>query len=559
MDRMHTFLALIISILFQLTFVVSAHSAPLTLHVQGQRASDAKAFLCASTNSKVSRGSVQNGVASISIPSSCTLAYLTGKGKLAGTVLFGVQLDGVMYSVPQAKEQGLCSNSGARGIAFLKNVNQALDLTLEVKEGWAYSTELPTQTFLDTNRTRKIKGLKSSCAPKSAGTLGLKRVATGGARLKAFMPVEIFEDEEDGDNDGAPDQDDIDDDNDGFIDAWDIDNDNDRILDNDDTLDSDRPTNGIATDSFWMFSNFHRNFPESYNKNVMEVTTAMIDDALEGSGGLAIQVIGGGDLDVELNCGGLNYCKSGGTGRSREPYPSGAKFPEELDSDDDGKGDLTPGNTGDFQLAHYATSEYIHPGDILIQEVVEDGKSKRYSGMLNFVFQTTPAVKTVAIANGTTYEVSYPVENGDPGTTGNCFQVPASGDVVVTMEVYRPQRRGVKAAGEENWIDMGNLRLITNLPNGPSPGDPGPGPCPPSVYSNIDENMTLLGDGLQDRLGDRPVDPENFFTYTINLSTCLAARSLGWDPGEQLMVPIQMMNNYGDNTAQNICFVRANS
>jgi len=58
-------------------------------------------------------------------------------------------------------------------------------------------------------------------------------------------------------------------------------------------------------------------------------------------------------------------------------------------------------------------------------------------------------------------------------------------------------------------------------------------------------------------LGDWPADPVNTFTYTINLSACVAtAPGVTWGV---LKLPVQMMNVYGDNSAQNIHFVRDDS
>jgi hypothetical protein len=51
-------------------------------------------------------------------------------------------------------------------------------------------------------------------------------------------------------------------------------------------------------------------------------------------------------------------------------------------------------------------------------------------------------------------------------------------------------------------------------------------------------------------------DPANTFTYSLNLSACLATAGLSWNAGEALMVPVQMMNVYVDNAAQNVFFVR---
>lgn len=530
-------------------------AATLSIDIQGQT-SRAQTFVLVTGEGKASKQRVISNSANILTSSrGGTLAYLSSKGKVRGTVLLAVIRNGTLYSVPDAREQGICALSGAKGITWLKSLSGEIPLTIEVKENWAYATNLLDSGFLNTSRSKKVADLgETNCKPSSAGTLGLKKVSAVRLGVKHSL-IDAFEVIGDTDNDGSPDAEDVDDDNDGFPDTLDIDNDNDGILDNDDSTNSDRPTGGEADSSFWLFSNFHRAFEGSLNVNAMSVTSELVDSALTDSGGLAIEVVGEGDFEVELDCGQLSYCKEGGTGRSKEPYPNGLEFPEELDEDEDGKGEIQPGSTGDFQLATNAPSSEIKGGDVLFQLARISEATTRYVGMLNFIFHTTPAVKTVT-TGVQTYTVSYPVQPGDRGTQDNCFEVPASGNVEVTITAWRPQRPGIPAANESSWMDMGNLRLITNIPNAPGGGGGGPGLCPPSVYSNIDENMTLIGDGLQDLLGDEPADIGNTFTYTINLTDCFAARSISWTSGQSVMVPIQMMNNYGDNAAQNICFVR---
>jgi hypothetical protein len=184
--------------------------------------------------------------------------------------------------------------------------------------------------------------------------------------------------------------------------------------------------------------------------------------------------------------------------------------------------------------------------------------------MLNFAFQTTPAVKTV-VTGVRTYNVSYPISAGDAGTMTNPFHVPESGAVSVTITAWRPQREGIEAAGEADMMDMGNLRLVTNIPNGPCDSNgmncaTGPGLCATTVYTESDPFLEVSSDGLQDSMGDAPADPANTFTYTMNLSACVESVSgVTWDAGEIVKVPIQMMNIYGDNAAQEVWFVRDDS
>jgi hypothetical protein len=399
----------------------------------------------------------------------------------------------------------------------------------------------------------------ASCTPLGAGKLGI-----GTGALAAARPV-IAADQ----HSGPPGTGEADDDGDGLPNAFDADDDGDGILDNDDH--DSRRGDADGRRRFWVFSNFHQDMEHSLNANAMTVTPELIDAALVRSAGLAIQVAGGGEAsEVRLDCGTLSYCTPGGTGRTREPYPDGRKFPEEMDPDAAGRGIITAGMTGDFQLAVFGAapaghraSEALRAGDVYLQRYTDDeGSVVEVPGMLNFVFHTTPAVKTVD-TGVEVYTPVYPIAPDAPGTRVNPFRVPGTGHVRVTFTVWRPQRQGIGDAGEAPLMDMGNLRLVANLPNGPcQPGpagcpDPGPGLCPGSVFTTDDPHLAVVPDGLQDSLGDRPADPAHTFTYTIDLSACVeSVPDVTWDPGEVVMVPVQMMNVYGDNATQNVFFVR---
>jgi hypothetical protein len=351
--------------------------------------------------------------------------------------------------------------------------------------------------------------------------------------------------------------------------AFDADDDGDAVLDNDDP--DSRGPQDPDTPSFWVFSNFHQEFEDSLNANAMTVSKAMVDAALVKSAGLAMQVASS-TATVELDCGTLTYCAAGGTGRLREPYPDGVEFPEGADPDGNGFGTVTAGGSGDVQLrafgdvpASYPASEHIAPGDVYLQRYTDaTGKLIEVPGMLNFVFHTTPAVK--AVETGVrTYAPTYPVTADAPGSRMNPFHVPTTGDVVVTFTVWRPQRPGIAAAGEAPLMDLGNLRLVANLPNGPcavgapGPCQSGPGLCPGSSFATTDPHLTVVPDGIQDSFGDQAANPANTFTYSLDLSACLGTKGIAWNAGEAVMVPVQMMNVYGDNATQNVFFVRDDS
>jgi len=474
-----------------------------------------------------------------------------------GPVVLAIKVGRRVYSVPQARKKQACTKAAARAVMVF-NARKPLDLgRVRVEASVAYPTRRIPPKKLDA--TTGLARVDASCVPAGAGKLGI-----GAADAAVVAAAET--DPAAGKPGEDPDQD-------GMASAVDADDDGDGILDNDDEGSGGVPRANNPK-SFWVFSNFHNDIQDSLNANALTVTKEMVDAALVRSAGLAIQVVESpAGSPVELDCGALAYCSQGGTGRSREPYPDGAEFPEAADPDGNGLGTITVGNGTDFQLAcfedapaGYAASDAIRAGDVFLQRYTDEtGAVVEVPGMLNFIFHTTPAVKQV-VTGVRTYDVAYPVPPGAPGTRENPFHVPSTGDVAVTLTVWRPQRQGVPGAGEADLMDMGNLRVVTNIPNGPCAGEldstceQGPGLCAGEVYTTTDPNLTVRPDGLQDAMGDRAADPANTFTYTLRLSQCVeSAPGVTWDAGEWVKVPLQMMNVYGDNAVQNVFFVRDDS
>ena len=154
--------------------------------------------------------------------------------------------------------------------------------------------------------------------------------------------------------------------------------------------------------------------------------------------------------------------------------------------------------------------------------------------------------------------MSYPVAAGEappgppggPGNPKNAFPVSPGpqGDVVVTLTLWQPQRRPIE--GEPGystpptaWTDIGRLTYSATVetPNDPQTGMFSYKGCPQEAYSAAGQPLTLPpppgGPGLTHTVADRPADPGNTVTFTLNLTDCLAGTP--WSPGET--VGVQLM------------------
>lgn len=96
--------------------------------------------------------------------------------------------------------------------------------------------------------------------------------------------------------------------------------------------------------------------------------------------------------------------------------------------------------------------------------------------------------------------------------------------------------------------------------------------CPQDSLSDPSSELTLptspetlpgrdgsgvLGGAFTDTAPDRPADPANALSFTVNLSRCLAAHGTSWSPGAELSISIRgIAGNGRDSTEQTISFTR---
>jgi hypothetical protein len=385
-------------------------------------------------------------------------------------------------------------------------------------------------------------------APVGAGSFGLVKVRGAGSA-------------------GAPG---ADPDHDGVPNAFDVDDNGNHVIDN-----VDRGGKSLAKAAqvvqkpvdpkgFWMFSNFKLDLAQAINANAGAVTDAQIDAALVDRSDLAIQVPQADK--VELDCGGLTYCSVGGTGATEIPGPTltPAPFPgPDGDDDGDGMATITAGPTGDFQLRTRATSAQIGSGDAFVEHVTTGGQELQVPGVLNYVFSTTPAIQSYSVDGGGAGTFSYPVAEGTPGTMTHPIAAPATGDVILHVTFWRPQRRPITGAGETGWMDMGGLGYSFDVGNPMSPPTPGVPPAPPIHPVGGCQASTVtpgpgFGPGSDPMLGlfdaatDQPADPSHTLTLSVNLTACIAAAGGSWTSGQTLMVGLTARSVNNDNAAENI-------
>jgi hypothetical protein len=357
-------------------------------------------------------------------------------------------------------------------------------------------------------------------------------------------------------------------DRDGIPDPLDVDDDGDLILDN-----IDRSSGARASQFEGQFM-IHSlmvtgQFDSLVNANAGGLTTEQVDAALSRVGALKLEFVPGDS--AELDCGspqsrtdptvgGLVYCSRGGTGKLLPP--SSQPFPECCDPDGDGFGTFQPQpdlQGGPMVLNHGATTAKIGTGDVLIERVTTGGVETQIPASVQYIFATVPALVSYNDGQGNSTTISYPV------TPGAFFPVAAgpNGDVIVTLTLWRPQRRPI--AGEAclaktppcEWIDMGHLDYGVQ--------SAGKGGCPQNALSESDPNLKKgsspsdFGPNtgfFTDLAADQPASPANTFTYTLNLTRCLAALGLSFNPGEVRKFALGGATSSGDGTSLAVVFKR---
>jgi hypothetical protein len=475
--------------------------------------------------------SVKSGGAFKLVPPAArfTLHLRAASGKYAGPVVVGGSAKSVVLGVRAGAKLG----------------------KLKLGRGFAKPAKALPASAIDRSRTAKAR----RGVPLGAAVFGLVKGVARGASGPGADP----------DHDGIPN-------------AFDVDDNGNMVIDNQDRATAARarladglkaPTGG---DTFELFSNFHFDVDKTVNANAGGATQQQIDAALTDKTAFVGLVFPAPSADsVELDCGGLTYCSAGGTGWAAEPFPNGQPFPSCCDSDGDGYGTITAGPTGDFQLRTRAPSDKIGSGDTFIERVTSGGVEHDLTGVLNYIFNTIPAVKSYADGSGAGAEISYPVPSNGPGTQLNpiALHPGPDGDLSLSLTFWRPQRTAIAGTGEgDGFVDIGGLTYQVNVPNaphgvtGPAPGSgmvDGPKSCRLDSLSTSDPNLSPSAPfALRDAAPDRPADPANTLNFTVDFTKCLAQAGLTMQPGDSFGFEIQAQSEAHDNADQafTVCLPR---
>ena len=446
---------------------------------------------------------------------------------------------------------------GKKGKQAILGVDAGAELgKVRVRDGYAKLMEEVARE--DQDRKRKAKARKG--VPIGAGNFGRAAAQASGAPGPG----------QDHDLDGIPG-------------ALDVDDDGDLVLDDVDPFSgphravAERRGSQAQTEIFDLTPTLALTLESTANANTPGSTDQEIEAALPAFGRLAVEVLAGdspeldcaGDAQAQPPRPGLAYCSSGGTGKVFQPAVAPADwpdFPDCCDADVDGfgalAGDPPPGGATAFMaLAHGANTSQIGTGDLLIGRVIRDGQESAFPATLRFVFATVPALASYSDTAGHAADIPYPVASEGLGTHGNGLAVArgANGDVVVTMDFWRPQRRAIadEACLESqppcDWVDIGGLVYSAAIGHLGSPGTPPGGtavnqPCPQTAFSSSDAQVgatSFPGQLFTDLAIDHAANPDDRLTYTLNLTTCLNSLGVAWSLDDNLDIGFDAISAQG--------------
>jgi hypothetical protein len=336
----------------------------------------------------------------------------------------------------------------------------------------------------------------------------------------------------------------------------------------------------VGTPGFNWMSQIFLPLEQTLNADAAGVTTAQIDAMLEQE--LNVKALGIPKADlVELDCSGLSYCSPGSsatvaTGYGSDGNPLTAPLTNYFDAvgfavlRGPGAAPLLQGPGGDeFSLLPHTSSDQIKTGDTPILRTTTGGVLTQTPEPIEFVFDSVSALASYDDSAGDSGAISYPAPPGEPGTQSNPIPVAANstGDVVVALKFWRPQRKGIAGAGEPAFMDIGHLEYTvdaTMLAQAAGQGAPTTASsCSAASLSTSDPSLSVSrtqpgGGYLIDSAADQAANPANLLGFNIDLTKCLTdAGAPGFPVGTQGALGLKAnASNSSDHAVQNIWIKR---
>ena len=198
-------------------------------------------------------------------------------------------------------------------------------------------------------------------------------------------------------------------------------------------------------------------------------------------------------------------------------------------------------------LRPHATADEITTGDVLVHQRTGGSAPSDLVTTIQYSMATVPALRFYNDHEGHSATVTYrdPGVPGPPlpGTPQNPFPVsadPDTGEVKITVELWRPQRRPLPGEPGHSdppsaWTDIGGLLYEVGL------GGMGSF-CPRDAFIERDSNLSVSpqfsAPGLVDAKAAQLASPGNTLRYTVNLTTCVDSPVITGPRGEEPAPPM---------------------
>jgi hypothetical protein len=196
----------------------------------------------------------------------------------------------------------------------------------------------------------------------------------------------------------------------------------------------------------------------------------------------------------------------------------------------------------------------IGSGDAFV-EVAQGGA--QYPGVVNFVFNTVPALASYQFGDASPTAMVY--DSGGVPANHSLLMVP-SGAKEVTLTWWRPQRRA--APGEVgSWIDMGGLSYDAPLlgPAITGEGDELPGTYDAvgaytsAVSNGVSVPVDAGGWGVVDPAADAPANAGHTMSMTISLEKVFSEWAT-FGPGTRFELDLEARTAFGDLSSSRVRF-----